>query len=108
MKLLLLAALVVVVPGAATKDLTWAPAVIESSFRQADGGAVRESIYIDAGEWLYHVVQIVNRRGTLNLVDGARVEVAEEGKHLVIRVAGKEHRLKIEERSRGKKGGGVH
>jgi hypothetical protein len=101
MKLLLVLA-ALVLPAVAKKDLTWHPAVVESSFRQAYGGAIHESIYLDAGEWLYNVTQIVNPRGTLSLRDGARVEIAEDGKHLIIRFAGKQHRLRIEERSRGK------
>ena len=117
MKLLLVSVLLAL-PAAAKKELTWHPAIVESSFRQTSNGlivpyervsamgdiSVRESIYLDAGEWLYHVSQIVHLKGTLNLRDGARVEVAEDGKQLVLRIDGKERRLKIEERSRGKKG----
>jgi hypothetical protein len=105
---------VLVWPCAAKKELTWTPAVVESSSRKLYSGgsvsgsteptlqSIRESIYLDAGAWLYHVTQIVTARGALNLPDGARVEVAEDGKQLMLRVGGKEHKLRIEERSRGK------
>jgi hypothetical protein len=115
MKLFLVLALLAL-PVLAKKDLTWNAAVVESSSRQLYNGAgssgiysdatqqsVRESIYLDAGEWLYHVTQIVTTRGTLNLPDGARVEVAEDGKQLILRVNGKQHKLHIEQKSHGKK-----
>jgi len=114
MRLLLLLVLLAV-PANAKKDLKWVPAVVESSssqlfnngssprgFAEATLQSVRESIYLDAGAWLYHVTQVVTRGATLRLREGARVEVAEDGKQLVIRVNGKEHKLHIEERSRGK------
>jgi hypothetical protein len=106
-------------PAAAKKDLVWTPAIIESSFREAYNGhtyvpytfqpsisnvSVRESIYIDAGEWLYHVIQIVHSNGLLKLSDGARVEIAVDGKRLYLRYGGKERKLEIEQKSHGKKG----
>src|ERR1035441_3743434 len=67
----LLVVLVFALPLVAAKTpLTWTQAVVESSLRQAHYGEVyhepavcarrsltpvRESIYIDAGEWQYHV-----------------------------------------------------
>jgi hypothetical protein len=113
MKFLVL--LVMLVMPSVAKERTWVPAMVESSSRALYNGggvgpymdatqqSVRESIYLDAGEWLYHVTWIVTARGTLNLRDGAKIEVAEEGKKLLLRVNGKEHKLNIEERSRGKK-----
>uniref|UniRef100_Q028H8 MSHA biogenesis protein MshK n=1 Tax=Solibacter usitatus (strain Ellin6076) TaxID=234267 RepID=Q028H8_SOLUE len=114
MRLLLLLALLAA-PANAKKELKWVPALVESSSRQLYNGgsspgtfaeatlqSVRESIYLDAGAWLYHVTQIVTTAGTLRLRDGARVEVAEDGKQLIIRVDGKQHKLHIEEKSRGK------
>jgi hypothetical protein len=111
---LLLLLVVLAVPADAKKDLKWVPAVVESSSSQRVhssasepyGGAtpstVRESLYLDAGAWLYHVTQYGTAGHTLHLREGARVEVAEDGKQLVIRVNGKQHKLHIEERSRGK------
>jgi hypothetical protein len=97
---LLFALCLLAFPAAAKKDLVWTPAVIESSFRTSSDGhilnnrpstladtSVRESIYIDAGDWLYHVTQTVHAKGTLNFRDGTHVEVAVEGKHLYIRTA---------------------
>ena len=114
MRLLLLLALLAA-PAHAKKELKWVPAVVESSSRQlfnngsspgtfaeATLQSVRESIYLDAGAWLYHVTQIVTTAGTLSLREGARVDVAEDGKQLFIRVNGKQYKLHIEERSRGK------
>jgi hypothetical protein len=106
-------------PAAAKKDLVWTPAVVESTFRESFDGrdyrpyvavgpmaniSVRESIYIDAGEWLYHVTQTVHSNGMLNFHDGARIEVALDGKHLILRYGGKQRRLAIDQKSRGKKG----
>ena len=70
--------LTLALPLAAGKTpLTWTQAVVESSLRQAHYGEVyhepavcyrrsltpvRESIYIDAGEWQYHVSQMVTHR----------------------------------------------
>lgn len=117
------ALLLLALPAAAKKDLVWTPAIIESSFRQVYNGrdyvpytvagpladrAIRESIYIDAGEWLYHVIQVVHQNGILNLRDGMRVEVAVEGRHLYLRYAGKERKLELQQKSRGKKGGVIH
>jgi hypothetical protein len=114
MRLILVLALLAV-PGYGKKELTWVPAVVESSASQlfnngsSPGGAteptlqaVRESIYLDAGAWLYHVTQIVTRGGTLRLREGAKVEVAEDGKQLILRVNGKQYKLHIEQKSRGK------
>jgi hypothetical protein len=119
---LLFALCLLAFPAAAKNDLVWTPAVIESSFRTASDGrilndnrprsladtSVRESIYIDAGEWLYHVTQTVHAAGTLNFRDGTHVEVAVEGKHLYIRYNGKEHKLAIDQKSRGRKGVAAH
>src|ERR1039457_7027745 len=78
---------------------TWTRGVVESSFRQAHYGEVyheppvrsrvgvtpvRESIYIDTGEWLYHVSQLVTTRGMANLREGDKVEVAVKGKSLIL------------------------
>jgi hypothetical protein len=114
MRLLLLLVLLTV-PAYAKKELKWAPAIVESSssqlFNNGSSSAgtteptlqsVRESIYLDAGAWLYHVTQIVTRAGTLRLREGAKVEVAEDGKQLLIRVNGKQHKLHIEQKSWGK------
>ncbi len=114
MRLLLVLALLAV-PASAKKELKWASAIVESSssqlfnngsspggFAEATLQSVRESIYLDAGAWLYHVTQIVTRGGTLRLRDGAKVEVAEDGKQLFIRVGGRQYKLHIEQKSRGK------
>jgi hypothetical protein len=106
---LLLALCMLALPANAWKDRAWTPAVVESTFRTTDNGAlantpVQESIYIDAGEWLYHVVQTVHQYGTLHLRDGTRIEIAVEGKHLFLRYDGKETKLTIDQKSRGKKG----
>ena len=110
---LLFALCLLAFPAATWKDRVWTPAIVESTFRTADRGAladtpVRESIYIDAGEWLYHVAQTVHLLGALNLREGARIDIAVEGKHLYLRHAGKVTRLAIDQKSRGKKGAVVH
>src|ERR1017187_4098369 len=105
--LLLLVILLLALPlAAASVPLTWTRGVVESSFRQAHYGEVyhepppvrsrvgvtpvRESIYIDAGEWLYHVSQLVTTRGMANLREGDKVEVAVKGNSLILRAGGKE------------------
>ena len=104
--------------AAGNKPLTWTEAVVESSFRQTNYGEVyrepevlgrprntpaRESIYIDAGEWLYHVSQIVTTRGMANLREGDRIEVAVKGKNLILRARGRQYTTHIEMKSRGGK-----
>ncbi|HEY1494808.1 MAG TPA: hypothetical protein VGF49_09700, partial [Candidatus Solibacter sp.] len=89
MRLLLVLALLAL-PGYGKKELTWAPAIVESSssrvmnsgsstgnFAEATLTSVRQSIYLDAGAWLYHVTQVVTAGHTLRLREGMRVEVAE-------------------------------
>jgi len=103
---------------AGNAPLTWTQALVESSFRQAHYGEVyheppvragvsstpvRESIYIDAGEWLYHVSQIVTARGMANLREGDRIEVAVNGKRLILRARGKQYTTHIEQKSRSGK-----
>jgi hypothetical protein len=110
---LLLALCLLALPASAWKDRAWTRAVVESSFRTdndalANIRAVHESIYIDAGEWLYHVAQTVHVYGALNLRDGTRIEIAVEGKHLYLRYAGKVTKLAIDQKSRGKKGAVIH
>src|ERR1035437_3696965 len=61
---------------------------------------VRESIYIDTGEWLYHVSQLVTTRGMANLREGDKVEVAVKGKSLILRAGGKRYTTHIEQKSR--------
>ena len=94
--------------------LTWTQAVVESGFRQAHYGEVyhqpavrsrrsltpvRESIYIDAGEWLYHVSHTATRR-VANLQEGDRVEVAVNGRRLILRFGGRRYTTWIGHRSR--------
>jgi hypothetical protein len=114
--LLLLVILLLALPlAAASVPLTWTRGVVESSFRQAHYGEVyheppvrsrvgvtpvRESIYIDTGEWLYHVSQIVTTRGMANLREGDEVEVAVKGKSLILRAGGKRYTTHIEQKSR--------
>ena len=101
---------------AGKKALSWEPAKVESSFYQMHHGArfvpynpdlgtntasVHESIYIDAGEWLYHVSREVTPRGILRLADQTRIEVAVDGKTLVMHIGGKQYSAKIEQKSRG-------
>jgi hypothetical protein len=109
--------LILALPLAAGKTpLTWTQAVVESSLRQAHYGEVyhepavcsrrsltpvRESIYIDAGEWLYHVSQMVAYRRTANLREGDRIEVAVNGRSLILRVGGKRYTTQIVHKSRG-------
>jgi hypothetical protein len=115
-KLLILTLLVVLPLYPKKKGLVWEQAVIESNLRQfdrrdampfdpliANAATVHESIYIDAGEWLYHVTRTVTMRGALNLRDGSKIDVAEDGKNLILRVGKKEHTFHIEERSRAGK-----
>ena len=78
---MLILGLFLALPLAAGKTpLAWTQAVVESSLRQAHYGEVyhepavcyrrsltpvRESIYIDAGEWQYHVSQMVDRKSVV-------------------------------------------
>jgi hypothetical protein len=117
MKLLVI--LLLALPLSAGKNpLTWTQAVVDSSFRVAHYGEVyhepmvrsrvsvtpvRESIYIDAGEWLYHVSQIVTTCGMANLREGDKIEVAVNGKSLILRARGKQYTTHIEQRSRSAK-----
>ena len=117
MKLLVI--LILALPlSAGNTPLTWTQAVVESSFRVAHYGEVyheppvragvsstpvRESIYIDAGPWLYHVSQIVTTRGMANLHEGDKIEVAVKGKSLILRVRGKQYTTRIEQKSRSGK-----
>jgi hypothetical protein len=63
---------------------------------------VRESIYIDAGEWRYHVSQMVTHRGMANLLEGDRIEVAVDGRSLILRVGSKRYTTQIVHKFRGK------
>jgi hypothetical protein len=117
MKLLVI--LLLALPLAAGNiPLTWTQAVVESSFRVAHYGEVyhepavrarrsvtpvRESIYIDAGEWLYHVSQIVTYRGMAHVHEGDKIEVAVHGKNLILRAHGKQYTTHIEQKSRADK-----
>ena len=100
---------------AAKKVLTWEPAKVESSFHQVLNGAVyipynrarlevttavHESIYIDAGEWLYKVTREVTPRAILQLPDETKIEVAVDGKTLVMRIGGKQYHARIEQKTR--------
>lgn len=111
----LLVVLLFALPLAAGKmPLTWTQAVVESSIRHAHYGEVyhepavrsgrsltpiRESIYIDAGEWLYHVSHTATRR-VANLQEGDRVEVAVNGRRLILRFGGRRYTTWIVHRSR--------
>ena len=98
--------------AAAKKPLTWEHAVIESIFRtvtngstyapamDANGQSVRESIYVDAGEWLYQVSRVVTPRGVLPVRDGAKIDVAADGRNLILRIGSKEYSTHIEHKSR--------
>lgn len=117
MKLLILILLALAPLSAGKKDLVWEHAVVESNFRQLDHGApmpfdgrqgayvatVHESIYIDAGEWLYHVTRTVTSRTTFDLRDGAKIDVAQDGKNLLMRVGSKQYSAHIEQKSRAGK-----
>lgn len=114
MKLLILTLLLLVPLCAKKKELVWEHAVVESSFHRADRGTqmgygdsqgayvatVRESIYIDAGEWLYHVTRVVTSRAVLNLQEGAKLDVAVDGKNLILRIGSKQFTAQIEQKSR--------
>ena len=112
---LLLALCLLVLPLDAKKELKWTTAVVEScthelfnsggigSYGVAVPQSYRESIYLDAGDWLYHVTQYVNANGLLQLREGIVIPVAEEGKKLIIKLDGKQYTLKIEEKSRGRR-----
>ena len=113
MKLLVILLLALPLFAARTSQ-TWTQAVVESNFRQAHYGEVyheppvhykrsvtpvRESIYIDAGEWRYHVSHATTRR-MANLHEGDRIEVAVNGKRLFLRVGGKRYTTQIMQKSR--------
>ena len=113
MKLLVILLLALPLFAARTSQ-TWTQAVVESNFRQAHYGEVyhepavryrrsvtpvRESIYIDAGEWLYHVSHTATRR-VANLQEGDRVEVAVNGRRLILRFGGRRYTTWIVHRSR--------
>src|SRR5450759_2676763 len=68
--------------------------------RQTQRHPVRESIYIDAGEWLYHVSQIVTYRGMAHVHEGDKIEVAVHGKNLILRAHGKQYTTHIDQKSR--------
>jgi len=99
---------------AAKKPLTWEHAVIESIIRvNTDGGiytppnstsandqSIRESIYVDAGEWLYQVARVVTARGVLPAREGSKIDVAGDGKKLILRIGAKEYTTHIEHKSR--------
>ena len=102
--------------AAGRTPLTWTQAVVESSLRQAHYGElyhepavcykrsltpVRESIYIDAGEWRYHVSQMVTKRRVANLREGDRIEVAVNGRSLLLRVGSKRYTTQIVHKFRG-------
>ena len=111
--------LILALPLAAGKTpLTWTQAVVESSLRQAHYGEVyhepalcykrsltpvRESIYIDAGEWQYHVSQMVTYRRMANLREGDRIEVAVNGRRLILRVGSKRYTTQIVQKARSDK-----
>ena len=115
MKLLVI--LLLALPLAAGNiPLTWTQAVVESSFRVAHYGEVyhepavrarrsltpvRESIYIDAGEWQYHVSQTVTNRRIANLREGDRIDVAVNGRSLILRVGSKRYTTQIVHKFRG-------
>ena len=114
----LLVVLTLALPLAAGKTpLTWTQAVVESSLSQAHYGElyhepavcykrsltpVRESIYIDAGEWRYHVSQMVTNRQMASLREGDRIEVAVNGRSLILRVGSKRYTTQIVHKFRGK------
>ena len=97
--------------------LTWTQAVVETGLQQAHYGElyhepavcykrsltpVRESIYIDAGEWQYHVSQMVTHRRTANLREGDRIEVAVNGRSLILRIGSKRYTTQIVHKFRGR------
>src|ERR1017187_7345017 len=110
--------LILALPLAAGKTpLTWTQAVVESSLPQAHYGEVyhepalcykrsltpvRESIYIDAGEWQYHVSQMVTHRRTANLREGDRIVVAVNGRSQIGRASCRRYKTQIVHKSRGK------
>ena len=110
--------LTLALPLAAGKTpLTWTQAVVESSLRQAHYGElyhepavcykrsltpVRESIYIDAGEWQYHVSHMVTARRIANLREGDRIEVAVNGRSLILRIGSKRYTTQIVHKFRGR------
>ena len=114
----LLVVLTLALPLAAGRTpLTWTQAVVESSLPQAHYGEVyhepavcykrsippvRESIYIDAGEWRYHVNQMVTNRRIANLREGDRLEVAVNGRSLILRIGSKRYTTQIVHKFRGK------
>lgn len=114
MRLVWICVLLAGVAAAAKKERVWVPAVVDQTFLHVNGAAyvpgtgpsprtVKESIYVDAGEWLFNVSRVVLLQGALNLREGARIEVAEDGKHLILRVGDKEFSTTIDHKSKGKK-----
>ena len=114
MKIILLAAVVLSSLWAGKKERVWTEAKVEQCLHEVrnrpafeplrptpeNDVTVHESIYVDAGEWLYHVTREVTARGVLRLREGARIEVAAEAKNLIMRIGGKQITAKIAERSR--------
>src|ERR1017187_3948004 len=110
--------LILALPLAAGKTpLTWTQEVVESSLRQAHYGEVyhqpagwhkrsltpaRASIFIDAGEWQYHVSQMVTYRRMASLREGDRIDVAVNGRSLILRVGSKRYTTQIVHKFRGK------
>jgi hypothetical protein len=106
--------LLLALPLAAGKTpLTWSQAVVESGSRHVQYGAlyhepapchkrsvtpVRENIYIDAGEWLYHVSHSTTR-WMANLREGDKLQVAVNGRSLILRVGRKRYTTQIVERT---------
>jgi len=99
--------------GAAKKDLVWVAATVESIAQQVNGSPgvpydqraafrgemVMESIYLDAGEWLYHVTRVTNPQSRLKLREGGRIEVAEDGKKLILRFGAKQYSTNVDQKS---------
>jgi hypothetical protein len=109
----LIAVLVLAVPLTAGKSpLVWTPAVVESRTCHEFHGRgpleypgtlfVRESTSIDAGEWLYCVNQAVDRK-MARLRAGDKIEVAVDGRKLLLRIGGKRYTTYIEKKTRADK-----
>ena len=106
--------LVLALPLAAGKTpLAWSQAVVESGSLHVQYGAlyhepapchkrsvtpVRENIYIDAGDWLYHVSHVTTR-WMANLHEGDKLQVAVDGRSLILRVGRKRYTTQIVERN---------
>ena len=111
MKLVVILLLAPVLVAGNRPPLAWTGGVVESSFRVAQvysepavrsklGTPVRESIYLNTGEWLYHVSQVVPIKGMANLRDGDKIAVAIKGKTLLLRAGKKQYTTHIEQKSR--------